>query len=194
MAKNFTAPQRNIVAADKIYIDTKLAEMQLVDISLARDRATHTGTQTINTINLLQGILDEKETMVGAQAKANTAQSTAIDQSNLYTNIRIQAEKDGIITTCGINAGIRDEIVLDTVRAERKDYIYYMARSQATSTAPVAITGGTVYEYVFKDGATTSTIYRYVSTAVNSRGYPDDWLYSGFVNPTLSGLLAKLIP
>lgn len=194
MAKNFTSPQRNVVTPDKIYVDTKVADMRLVVLVEARDRTTHTGTQTINTIELLQDILNEKETMVGAQAKANTAQSTAIDQSNLYTNIRIQAEKDGIIATCGINAGIRDEIVLDTVRAERKDYIYYMARSQATSTAPVAITGGTVYEYVFKDAATTFTIFRYVSTAVNSRGYPDDWLYSGFVNPTLSGLLAKLIP
>lgn len=90
-----------------------------------------------------------------------------------------------------IDAG---NVVREIQTTQHKDYIYYMARSQATATAPTAITGGTVYEYVYQDGATTFTIYRYVSTAVNSRGYPDDWLYSSFVNPTLSGLLAKLIP
>lgn len=94
---------------------------------------------------------------------------------------------------------LADKIKLDGIESgaevNRRDYLFFAAGSQANGVS-TAIATGIVYEAIFRDkdaGDAESTIYRFVSTAKNARGFPEeDSYYSGFDGTNLTGKLAQI--
>lgn len=180
--ENVTISAADVGATESVQLAVTLVS-ESVDISVSSELQSPTQIVTAFENETGRDVSVDGAKLDGIEAGATADQTNAEILSAFETETGRDVSVDGAKLD-GIEAGSE---------VNRRDYLFFAARSQANGVSTV-ITGGTVYEAVFKDeDDSESVIYRHVTTATNARGFPvEDAYYSAFDGTNLTGLLAIL--